>query len=299
MDIHMKMSSENPDLSKYFKKNSSRHHYIPQFLINGFADAKGLLYVYDKQKDQILKSPRPPKAIFFETDRNTLELDSATRTSILEDVLYKEMDDRTSKIIKRYQTEKLANIQFDIEETGTFLFFLISLFWRIPKTDYAAENLMDYSPIIADGIAPESLRADPVFRKLNRAKLFKHHIDEVRKFGPKGSKWHNIHQIGDPVYYVLGDYPILFRKQTRIFSEFNDTDILFAISSNRIYSSTNERLNEYPVQNSWRYNACIIDQSIRYVACGNFKALEYSILFFKKLKETGLIHVLQEETFKI
>jgi hypothetical protein len=46
-------------------KKSSRHHYIPQFLLNAFVNSDDNLYVFDKQKDKILDNPRPPKSIFL------------------------------------------------------------------------------------------------------------------------------------------------------------------------------------------------------------------------------------------
>lgn len=291
------MDRDTHDFAKYLKINSSRHHYIPQFLINGFVNSNGLLYIYDKQKDKILHKQRPPKSIFYENDRNTLELDENTKTSIIEDLLYKEIDDRSSKVVKLYQTSELSKVDFNIEDNSTFLFFLISLFWRIPKTDYAANNLIDRSEITTESGDPEILRNDPTFRKINRAGLFKHHISEMKNFGEKGTKWLNIHQNENPVY-VIGDYPILFKKQPSLFSAFNDTDILVAVSSTRIYSSTIEPLNNFSERNSFRYNACIIDQSVNYVACGDIKILEYSILLYKKLKETGLIYGLSKDTFK-
>lgn len=290
------MNSETLDFSKYLKSLSSRHHYIPQFLINGFVNPEGCLYVYDKQRDKILKKPRPPKSIFFQNHGNTVELDSTTKTSILEDLLYAGIDDKTSKVIKQYQTEELSKIDFKTEDSATLLFFLIALFWRIPKTDYAANDLMERSTITASGIDPEILRNDPTYRKLSRAGLFKHHIDEIKNYGAKGNKWLNIHQNENPIY-VIGDYPILFRKQPNKFSEFDDTDILIAISSNRIYSSTIDNLNNFMERNSFRYNACIINQSTKYIACGNLNVLEQSVFFYKKLKETGLIYGLDNEVF--
>lgn len=273
------MNIERHEFEKYLNTKSSRHHYIPKFLSTGFANSDGLLYVYDKEKDQILKNPRSPKSIFFENDRNTVELDNTTKTSILEDLLYQGIDDKTSKVIKKYQTDELAKIDFRPEDTAAILFFLISLFWRIPKTDYAASNLMDRATITADGIDPEVLRNDPVYRKISRAGLFKHHMAEMKSFGEKGTKWINIHQNEKPIY-LIGDYPILFKKQPSLFSEFNDTDILVALSSTRVYSSTIEKLNNFRPKNSFRYNACIIEQSVNYVACGDFNTLEYSVLFY-------------------
>ncbi len=44
---------------------SHRHHYIPQFLINHFADEDGLLYIYDKTTGRFWKDKKSAKAIFL------------------------------------------------------------------------------------------------------------------------------------------------------------------------------------------------------------------------------------------
>lgn len=287
---------KRPTLQELLKKKSSRHHYIPQFLINGFADDNGLLYIYDKQADKILSKQRPPKSIFFETDRNTVEIKDDVKSSFLEDYLYAEIDNQTSKIIKHYQTEELHKIDFQVEDTAILLFFLISLFWRIPKADYAAEDLMRRSIITTNSIDPEIIRNDPTYRKISRAGLFKHHIDEMRNFGMKGIKWSNIHQNEDPVY-VIGDFPFLSRVQTNEFRKFNDTDILFAVSSRRIYSSTNYTLNNFSSRNSFGYNAAIIHQSLKYIASADLQVLINSIKLYKELKRLGIIYS-NEQVFK-
>ena len=290
------MNNLNQYFKKFLEKKSSRHHYIPQFLINGFTNENGLLFIYDKQADKILAKQRPPKSIFFETDRNTVEVKDSIKSSIIEDYLYAEIDNKTSKVIKYFQTEKLSEIDFKIEDTATLLFFLISIFWRIPKTDYASEDLMERSIITAEGIDPEILRNDPAYKKLSRAGLFRHHIDEMINFGMKGKKWNNLHQNENPIY-VIGDFPFLSRKKTNEFRKFNDTDILFAVSSTRIYSSTKESLNNFAQINSYSYNAAIIHQSLKYIACGDLNVLEQSIKFYKELTRVGLIYS-NERVFK-
>lgn len=285
-----------PSFEDLIKNKSSRHHYVPQFLINGFTDKNGLLHIYNKQEDKILSNKRAPKSIFFETERNTVKLSDNLKTSMLEDYLYAEIDNKTSKVIKQYQAEELSKINFQIEDTANLLFFLISLFWRIPKTDYATEDLIERSIIIAEGIEPENLRNNPSFRKISRAFLFKHHIDELINFKSQESKCYNIHQNDKPIY-VIGDFPFLSKVQSNEFRKFDETDILFAVSSRRIYSSTNESLKNFGALNSYRYNAAIIHQSLKYIACGDLEILEQSIKYYKELKRLGLIYS-NEHVFK-
>lgn len=283
------MDNLTPDLIKHFEKKSSRHHYIPQFLINGFTDTNGLLFIYDKQIDKILSKQRSPKSIFFEIDRNTIELKGDIKSSILEDSLYAEIDNMSSKVIKYFQTKSLDEIDFKAEDIATLLFFLITLFWRIPKTDYASDGIMDRAIISTTNGDAEQLRNSPAYRKLSRAGLFRHHIAEMINFGVKKNKRNNIHQHEKPIY-VIGDFPFLLRNQVDEFRKFNDEDILFAVSSTRLYSSTSESLKNFTQINSYCYNAAIINQSIKYIACAELQVLEQSIKIYKELKRVGLIY---------
>ena len=283
------MGFHRSEFSKYLNVKSSRHHYIPKFLIKGFTSKDGLLFVYDKKKDKILTDKRSPKSLFFENNRNTLEITSDVKSSILEDSFYQSIDNDSSKVIKYLQNTDSRNIELQITDIASLNFFLISLFWRIPKTDYAAEDLVKKSIIVSEHISSETFRDDPVFKKLSRAGFFNHHIEEIRNFGAKGHKWHNTHQTSS-VQYVIGDYPFLHRTQPNEFREFDNIDLLFAVSSNKIYSSTNKILNKFTSVNSYYYNASIINQSINYIACADFNVLNQSISFYKKLTQIGLIY---------
>ncbi len=282
------MENIPPDLKRYFENKSWRHHYIPQFLINGFTNSDGKLFVYDKQSDKILTKQLPPKSIFFEKDRNTVDIKEGLQSSIIEDRLFSEMDNNTSKVVNYYQNEELSKIEIQMEHTGILLFLMVNLFWRIPKTDFAFEDLMERSEIVAEGIDPEILRNDPTWRKLQRSGMFKHHIEEIVNFGNKGTKHYNIHQSDEPIF-LIGDYPFVLRNKSSKFRDFDDTDILFAISSKRLYSSLKEPLRKFSGNDFYSYNAAIINQSVRYVASGNLDVLENSIKLQKELYKRGLL----------
>ena len=288
------MKLEEFDINKIMQKNSSRHHYIPKFLIEGFKNTNGLLYVYDKTQNEIKKRRKPPKSIFFEWDRNTVEVTQHNESSILEDDLYKKMDDEVKETVKQFQKEELNKIKFTSENTQYFKCFLITLLWRIPYSDFAAENLMDQSVIISPGIDPEILRADLTYRKLQRVGLIPYTLKETMN---SGKKWVNIHQWANDIY-VIGDNPILFRKTPRSFSEFGEMDFLIAITSRRIYSSTKKKLENFKKANSLLYNAAVIDQSSRFICCSNIEVLQESIQLYNKYKNKGIKFMLAEDTFK-
>lgn len=156
---------------------------------------------------------------------------------------------------------------------------------------------MNRSEITSPHINPEIIRNDPAYRKIQRASLAKHHIKEIIKYGKKGKFSVNIHQSSNDLFLV-GDNPLLFRRTPILFSEFNEIDFLIAVSSNRIYSSTNQSFNVKSQENWVNYNAAIIDQSSGYVASGNEDYLKKSIEYYKELKKHQLHYSLAERAFK-
>ncbi|WP_282015222.1 DUF4238 domain-containing protein [Marinifilum flexuosum] len=291
------MGTEDFNIDQFVKKHSSRHHYIPKFLIDGFKNDNGLLYVFDKTQNKILKNSKPPKSIFYEWDRNTIDLPEDKQSSILEDVLYSKIDNIISPVVRYFQKEELEKINFTEDNTAQFLFFLITLFWRIPLTDYATKDLIDRAEIISNGINPETLRNDPVFQKLQRSGLYKHTINEMMKYGNNVKKFINIHQMGQNLL-VIGDNPLLFRKTINKFSEFGETDFLIALTSNRIYSSTHKSLGQLQTINSFKYNAAVINQSKRYVCCNSLDALQKSVHIYNEFCRHGISFSLTESAFE-
>lgn len=292
------MEELDSDIEKYKRKNSSRHHYIPQFLIDGFTSAEGVVYVYDKNRSKILNKPKAPKAIFFERDRNNIDLPDNNQSSILEDILYREIDNLGSSIVKYFQDTELDKVEFNEDNVAQFLFFLISLFWRIPKTDFAVEDLIARADIESKGISPEILKRDDGFKKTKRPGLITHTIKEMINSSETSKKYINLHQMSNEIL-VLGDNPLLFKKMSTKFSEFGKEDFLIALTSRRIYSSTHETLGILKNINAFKYNAAVIDQSLRYVCCSNKDTLEKSVKVYEEFCRKGLNFNLAESTFRI
>ncbi|NEN24630.1 DUF4238 domain-containing protein [Cryomorpha ignava] len=277
-------------------KKSSRHHYIPKFLLNGFTNSDGKLFVFDKLKNRVLNKPVSPKWIFFERDRNTIEINQILESSIIEDLLFSNVDNLTSKVVRYYQQEAIEKLDFNSKNTAEFEFFLINLFWRTPMTDHAAGDIMDRSVIKTKGIDPEKIRNDPAYRKIYRAALFKHHIDEIIKSGKNINKLITIHQSSNEIY-LIGDNPILFRRTPHLFSEFAEIDYLIAVSSQRLYSHTCRSLKN-TLNNPRAYNASVIDQSERYVACADRDFLKECVQIHDEVTKDGLNSSVKELAFQ-
>lgn len=278
------------------KRNLSyRHHYIPKFLINGFTNQEGLVFIYDKIQDRILDNPRPPKSIFWEKNRNTLNSEGED-DSTLEDVIYSKVDSESSSIVKYFQETPLGQIEFNADGTSKFLMFLIHLFWRIPKTDFAFSDLMERSTSNIPHEEYDKLKRDKNYQKIERVKLFAHHIEEMIKNHSSGGSWVNILQSKNHKY-VLGDYPLLFRRTPNQFVDFIELDFMIAITSKRMYLSSEKDFTNTKLENNLRYNAAVIEQSTRYIVCGDRPTLEQSVLYYNELKKEGLHYFIRNNAF--
>jgi hypothetical protein len=288
------MTEKASDIEKYKTKNSSRHHYIPQFLIERFTNSEKVVYVYDKNRNKILNKPKAPKAIFFERDRNTINLPDDKQSSILEDLLYLNIDKSCSKIVKYFQDTELNKIDYNSVNIAQFLFFLVSLFWRIPLTDFAVTDLVENANIESKGVGSDLLKSNSDLGKIQRGGIIAHAISEIIGSSTSESRYVNIQQMSNEIL-VLGDNPLLFRKTSTKFSEFGKDEFLIALTSRRIYSSTFGPLTNI---NALNYNAAIINQSLRYVCSSNLDCLEKSVKIYKEFCKHGLDFSWTENTFK-
>ena len=126
---------------------SSRHHYIPRFLINNFSDSDNKLWVYNKVERRILKSKQSSKSIFFEWGRNTFPVNGEPGDNI--EKMYADVDELLSKTL-----EKILSTQTMTGREQTLVIFLVSLMkWRIPKADDKFYDLVKDLPIENLGLA--------------------------------------------------------------------------------------------------------------------------------------------------
>lgn len=279
-------------------KPSKRHHYIPKFLIKEFSNEEGLLYIYDIEKDRILEKPRSPKSIFFENERNTITINEKEKSSLIEDVFYKKLDDTSSKYIRELQSSRIVPELLSDDNLAQLKFFIINLFWRLPLTDFATKDLIKRAKINSTGVDPETLRNDKGWNKIQRMGLFKETIEQMGQSQTNRKNYYaKIVEFEDD-HFIIGDYPFIFKNYLRKFTDLVDDDYCIALSSKRILSSSAKPLVEFTRLMSLNYNATIIEQSKKYVASNNLKLLQASVEFYKKLKEKHIQYFIKNEIFE-
>jgi hypothetical protein len=288
-----------------FPKISTRHHYIPAFYSKGFTNSAGFFYIYDKQKDILSKKERSPKSVFFENDRNTMHLE--LETSILEDTFFKELDDKCKVAIENLREKPNTVDLLNTENSADVDVFVLNLFWRTPKTDYAFERFMRETEITftdkqgkkVHNIEKEQLlKNDESYKKFLRAFLPSKFLRAY--LNSSESKQRQYLQLYEKQKecFLLGDYPMVFSRTPKTGDDLFEIDFYLPISSTRLYyAACEERKLEFDFDKIVRLNALIINQSHRYICGPNLEYLKKSIDYYKSLKEKNLLPLVHCKVF--
>ncbi|MFA9186834.1 DUF4238 domain-containing protein [Flavobacterium magnesitis] len=269
------------------EKKSWRHHYVQQFLLKGFLNEKNKLFVYDKIKDKILTETQSTKSVMFEVDRNTITFENGKQSSIIEDTLLNHIDNISSIIVKKFQSEKLPNHNLVTQENiAFFTFFVIDLFWRIPYSDSIVNHLIEN--LLLDKKNYNDLILNDAFRKQIRTILYKETLKYKENLKRKESEFSfNLFEVNNDIF-VIGDNPIVYERKPDTFEELFDLDYCIAISSNRIVTSTMNDVDKFTEMEGLDYNLAVISQSTRFVCSGDRTILESSIDYYKNCKDLNL-----------
>jgi hypothetical protein len=258
-----------------------------------------MLYVYNKNEDRILSDMRAPKSIFFEHDRNTIIGNNKQKSSHLEDIWYKLLDDKTCPAVKNLREEKVNKELLNDDNLSLLHFYIISLFWRIPLTDFTAKNLIERAEIVTTGrVTSDEIKNDEGWNKVLRSKLYAETIDQCLALNRNVEEYYSQLSEFEEDIFIIGDNPMIFHKNMGKFTDFATTDYCIALSSNRILRHSFNKIPDFKKNLSLRYNAYIINQSKMYVASGNLKTLKKSIENYKKIKALNLFSSLREELFE-
>ena len=282
-------------------KPSSRHHYIPRFLIKNFADGNNLLWVYNKEQKRILKTQQSPKAIFFEWGRNIFDVNGVPSDNI--EKMYAEVDDMLSNTLgKILSTHAMTGREL------TLLIFLVGLMkWRIPKADVLFKELTTDISIrdLGINIQPVDPNVKVVENAIDRIESMDI-IKEVKRLllavQPlvKEEVLDNIHKNCFIVSYdkypgLLGDCPIIESPNSGF-----DTleDFIFPLGSNDTLIC--KRGAEKSISNPLFYmqkDLTIFNLSEKYVACKDRTYLDNIVNIYDKLLAENKTHLLSKYVF--
>ena len=125
------------------KQLSKRHHYLPRFLLKGFAMDDGRLWVYDKTTAMFWKAPASPKQIFWRQDQNTFQIGDVT-SDFLEEI-YSKIDDDVAPLHAAL-IKRSGPISLSLEEVVQLIKFIAISYYRVPLNDQFIRNYVSSNP---------------------------------------------------------------------------------------------------------------------------------------------------------
>jgi hypothetical protein len=238
------------------------------------------------------------KGIFYDWDRNTV-YNINDNSSIIEEYWYKSLDNQCSEIISYFRELKNTEDLHNTENISKLQYFMIHLYWRLPKLDNAFKKLFDDTVITDSDDKTISFKSDfekDGFRKLERLKLPNKIIKMVTNRNVAGGFISKLYENSNNVY-LLGDYPMVYRVEPSSFEDIINKEVFLPISSKRLYSISSHSSLNLDFQKITTLNSLIIDHSVRYVCSPDKEFLKTSVEYYKMQRKFLPLDYLREKIF--
>lgn len=298
-DIHLDYTIE-----RAIKEASSKHHYLPRYFIDGFLAADGLLDIYDKQRDVIIRDRKGSKGVFFENNRNSVDFGFAKPISLYEDA-YSVLDNLLPAAIKLLRADGVdMSNQIFIELMANINVFILDLFWRNINTDKLFDEMYDKGKMtiivssskMLSNKETDDLKQMPGFKQLTRLQIFQAAMQEALNQDPDGIVNGNL--IHFPLAQIcIGDMPFLFSTIPRTHATLLQLPVIVPISKSKLYFRNVERTKPYDYIDTCMFNALVIEQSSKYVCSANRTTLEAAIDFYRFAKTNDCLKYYSDKLF--
>lgn len=213
--------------------------------------------------------------------------------------MYQMFDNVLSKVIKELQEKEICEELISDGNMSLLLSFIITQFWRLPKNDGLVGQIIREAYIgplsreVNDKIADDINES-----KILRMQFFEHTLRHIDSIVEKLKDYFvQLHEFEEDTF-IIGDYPFVFKYQPETFTDLALTDYVFALSSKRVLLYSLNPLEEFNFSMSHNYNACIIENSDRYIASGNKEKLKESIDAYKYVKDAKWEDHIKYELFE-
>ena len=272
---------------------SQAHHYIPRHFIDGFLDEKKLLWRYDKAKDRIIKKQQGPKGVFFEFNRNSVQIENEFYP--LFEHYHSIVDNITPFALKllRGNGPLTESLMSDLYEYLALL--TVDLYWRNPNTDTLFDRMYKSQQIhIKDSeqsYTPEQtahVKTFPETKQQIRINLALESIRKTQEFLLNHIVTHGMVRFSN-AQLCLGDMPYIIRKTPNEHIDLIRMPMFLPISSDKLYVRNLKPDFAWDLVDRAMLNALIIDQSSTMVVCAEKPVLELAIKTYKIAKSQSLL----------
>ncbi|WP_343486354.1 DUF4238 domain-containing protein [Allomuricauda sp. d1] len=290
---------------------SRRHHYIPKFLIQGFAGDDGKLAVFDRQKNLLNPSRKYPKQVFYEWNRNLFFV-NGKETDFIEE-LFSKIESRFAPAYHRI-ISKEKNPENPYFDHFHLIHYLGILFNSLPLNDEKITELVQKSTFedfafqirnkdgseIPEHKKKEILkrfRQEPAFTQA--IKSWKGITDYLKLDIVKFSQFCKVYHAASEVQlHLLGDNPFLLKNE-RV-SAVYESEFIFPLSKGvTFYHYFGKELKSISAENRIKVDILIFLQSNKLVCSPDSSYLSMIANIASKYDSKEKIIKLKELIFRI
>lgn len=283
---------------------SWRHHYIPQFYLNGFTNGDGTFKVYDIKNQKFIKNGKEfhPNSYFFEKNGNLLVNDDG-----LDDMMekrYGKIDNETSIIFNKINNST-SETDYDMtdDDIVKLQYFVSVMYWRIPSHYQKIESIIDQKKLKNLGLVLKNsndeiveplegfekwMKKNPNFKKMMKYWFPLISFPEIFDCETKLHIWNSPKGLPS----ICGDNPIICQNPDS-FNVYRD-DYIFPVNNTKLFMRGN---NLQSILSSVRVevDTLIYKQSLKYVGCTDERYIELLENFY--LKHYSNLNQLRDSIF--
>jgi len=273
-------------------ETSWRHHYIPEFYLDGFTSDKGMFKIYDIKTKRFKNNGQDysPRSHFFEKNGN-----SWISGNLIDDKqetrYFSKIDNNVAKIFRRINNSN-AQDKFNVtdDDTAMLQYFVGIMYWRIPTNYTEIKNILKRKELKELGLISNKI---DIYSNID-IKEFEDKLKEDKNFFKMMKFWlpnisfSEIFDCSTPLHIipfikdfpaVCSDNPVISRDPTR-FRVYND-NFIFPLNDTNVFFRGN-KIKKLNRETKMLIDTITYKQALEFVSCTDEKYLDQLDFFYAK-----------------
>lgn len=227
-------------------KNSSKHHFLPQFYLKGFTNKEGQFRIFNIKNQKPKQNGKLfyPSSHFYKINSNTINFETGESDFI--EKLYEQIDCEIAKIILKIRCGNQES-RFNVSEVEMPQLnnFASQIFWRNPINEKNLRNYINTYSLNELGLkivnSDGTLNIELSEQFKNESEFYKSYrflnsmLDPIRGFNCR-TQYH-IFERPSNLPSILSDNPIIFKNMESI--KVYEDDYILPLSNRRIFAKSN------------------------------------------------------------
>jgi hypothetical protein len=261
------------------KSASWRHHYLPEFYLQGFTDESGKFKIYDVEKEYLVKDGKDfsPRSYFFDSHANTID-GVYGPDDFLERKFYSKLDNDIAKLFAKIRNNS-ASTDFGLTDNDmpALQHFIATMYWRIPANYDKVAHLIEHRDLNQLGLVLENssgerikdnelerrLKNDPGFFKM--IKFWFPLVTYLRIL--KCNKPLTIQTVSDKFPTFCSDNPVIFLNSS--YPDIYIDDFIFPLTKTHYFIRSN-KINSVPNTVKIEIDLILLYQAKKYACCTDY-----------------------------